>query len=104
MRIIALRTLREYWKIHKETEQPLKVWYEKVVKANWESSAHLKNEFGEQVEIIKGNRARFKIKGNDYRLVVAIDYKRAWVFIKFVGTHAEYDKINAETINSFKMD
>lgn len=102
MRIIALRALREFWGKHPDAEQPLKAWYEKALKANWTSRRDIENEFGNQVKVIKGDRARFKIKGNDYRIVVAIDYRRSWVFIKFVGTHAEYDKIDAETINLFK--
>ncbi len=96
MRIIALKTLRLFWETHPDAEQPLKAWYEKVYKTTWTSRLDLEREFGNQVKIIKGDRARFKIKGNDYRLVIAIDYKRSWVFIKFVGTHAEYNKIDIE--------
>jgi mRNA interferase HigB len=96
VRIIALKTLKEFWVAHPDAEQPLKAWHEKVCKASWGSRVDIENEFGNQVKIIKGDRARFKIKGNTYRLVVAIDYKRGWVFIKFIGTHAEYDKIDVE--------
>jgi mRNA interferase HigB len=98
MRIIALKTLREFWKKYPDSEQPLKAWYEKVLKAIWKSRQDLEEAFGNQVKIIKGNRARFKIKGNNYRLLIAIDYLRSWVFIKFVGTNAEYKKIDAERL------
>ena len=99
MRILARRTLREFWGKHAKSEQPLKAWYEKVEKAKWTKGQDVLDEFGIQVKLIKGNRARFKIKGNDYRIIIAIDYLRLGVFIKFVGTHAEYDKVDAETIN-----
>ncbi len=101
MRIIALRALREFWEKHPESEQPLKAWYERALNAAWTSRQDIENEFGGQVKLIKGCRARFKIKGNDFRLVTAIDYRRSWVFIKFIGTHVEYDKVNAETVNRF---
>ena len=104
MRIIALKTLRDFWTLHPETEQALKAWYEKAIDSDWKSRQDIEAIFGNSVKIIKGDRARFKIKGNDYRLLIAIDYLRSWIFIKFVGTHAEYDKINAETINNFKID
>lgn len=100
MRVISRRTLELFWKKHPDAEQPLKAWHEKVLKMTWTSRESIEKEFG-GVKIIKGDRARFKIKGNDFRLLVAIDYKRSWVYIKFVGTHAEYNKIDAETINQF---
>ncbi len=99
MRVIALRTLRNFWKKHPETEQPLKAWYKRTLSTNWISRQDVESEFGGQIKLIKNNRARFKIKGNDFRLVIAIDYRRSWVFVKFIGTHAEYDRIDAETIN-----
>jgi mRNA interferase HigB len=99
MRVIALRTLRECWEKHPETEQPLKTWHEKAVKANWKTRQDIETEFsGNQVKMIKGNRARFKIMGNNYRLIVKINYSYGIVYIRFAGTKAEYNKIDAETI------
>ena len=99
MKIVAVSTLRNYWAEHHDTEQPLKAWYEKMDKSVLKSRHDVEECFGKSVKIIADDRARFKISGNKYRLVVAIDYKRSWVFIKFVGTHAEYDKIDVKTIN-----
>lgn len=98
MRVIALRTLRECWEIHPEAQQPLKAWHEKAEKAIWTSRQDLEAEFGSQVKIIKGNRARFKIMGNNYRLVVKINYPYSIVYVRFVGTKADYNKLDAETI------
>lgn len=104
MRIITVSVLRKFWEKHPDIEEVLKAWHEKVKKASWESSQKIKDEFGTQVKIINRDRACFKIKGNNYRLVIAIDYQRGWVFIKFIGTHAEYDKIDVEKINNFKLE
>lgn len=101
MRIISKRTLCDFYQRHPDAEQPLKAWHERVIQATWLSGQDINNEFGNQVALITGDRARFKIKGNHYRVVVAIDYARSWVFIKFVGTHAEYDKIDAATVSLF---
>lgn len=101
VRVIALSTLRLFWEEYPETEQQLKAWYEKTKNTKWHSRIDVEKEFGNQVKIIKGDRARFKVKGNKYRLVVSIDYQRLWVFIKFIGTHAEYEKINAESVTKF---
>ncbi len=103
MRVIAIKNLHKFWEKHPDSEQVLKAWDEKVRKALWTSRQDIEKDFGHQVKFIKGNRVRFKIKNNDYRLIVAIDYNRGWIFIKFIGTHAEYDKIDAETINNFKI-
>lgn len=88
MRIIAKPALDDFWKQHD------------VRKAHWSTPQDLKNQY-RNVSIIENNRAVFNIKGNRYRLVVAIDYKRQLVFIKFIGTHTEYDKIDASTIEKY---
>jgi mRNA interferase HigB len=97
MRIIALKTLREFWARHPGAEQPLRAWHDEVLRAQWRTPADIKAHFS-SVSILKGRRVVFNIKGNDYRLVVALAYNTELVFIKFVGTHAEYDRIDAETV------
>jgi len=96
-RIIAKRTLKEFWEDHAEAEQYLKTWYETAKRANWSSPNEIKKTYA-NASIIAGNRVVFNIKGNDYRLIVKFNYQRQWAFIRFVGTHAEYDRIDAATI------
>jgi mRNA interferase HigB len=97
MRIVALKTLREFWARYPEAEHPLRAWHDQVSGAQWRTPADLKAQFG-NASILKGRRVVFNIKGNDYRLVAALAYNTGVVFIKFVGTHAEYDSIDAETV------
>ena len=78
-------------------EQYLKTWYQVAMKASWQSPADIKKSYA-NASIIKGNRVVFNIKGNDFRLVVKFNYEREWAFIRFIGTHSEYDKINVEEI------
>lgn len=96
-RIIAKRTLRVFWKKHVESEQYLKTWYETAKNSNWTSPNEIKQTYI-NASILKNGRIVFNIKGNSYRLVVKFNFERQWAFIRFVGTHAEYDKINANTI------
>ena len=97
MRIVALKTLREFWTQHPDAEQPLRAWHDEVSRAQWRSPSDIKAQFG-NASILKGRRAVFNIKGNNYRLVAALAYHTGLVFVKFVGTHAEYDRIDAETV------
>jgi mRNA interferase HigB len=97
MRIIARRTLRDFWKKHNDAELPLKVWYEQARKAEWNNFQDIKKQFG-SASIVGHDRVVFNIKGNDYRLVVLILFRRGKAFIRFVGTHKEYDKIDAKNI------
>lgn len=97
MRVIAKSTLRDFWKIHKDSEQQLKSWYNEAEKSNWRSPKDIKSEYP-SASILPSNRVVFNIKGNAYRLVVRINYKFGFVWIRFIGTHNDYDKINAETI------
>ncbi|MFM2243737.1 MAG: hypothetical protein RLZ97_2593 [Verrucomicrobiota bacterium] len=97
MRIIAVRTLREFWDSHADAEQPLKSWYKEAADTRWKDPNDIKQRHP-SADILPGNRVVFNIKGNTYRLIVKIHYNTGIVFIRFVGTHAEYDKINAETI------
>ncbi|MFM2049634.1 MAG: hypothetical protein RL682_125 [Pseudomonadota bacterium] len=99
MRVIAVSTLREFWEqsAHRDAEQPLKAWVAEVNEAQWESPSDIKALFG-NASILKTGRVVFNIKGNDYRLVAAVSYKFKIVFVKFVGTHRAYDKIDAQSI------
>lgn len=97
MRIIAKKTLPEFWSRHPDAEQPLLAWYREVELEDWDTPAKVKAKY-RSASIVGGNRAVFNIKGNDYRLVVKINYPHRVVYIRFVGTHAEYDAINVEEV------
>ncbi len=97
MRIIAKRTLRTFWEREPRAEQPLKAWYAVARKADWSSPADVKAVYG-NASIVAGNRVVFNIGGNRHRLVVRFDYSRRIGFVRFVGTHAEYDRIDATQV------
>ena len=97
MRIIALGPLREFWKTHRDTEIPLRSWYALASRADWRAPADIKAAY-RNASFIANNRVVFNIKGNDYRLVVAVQYNRRMLFVRFIGTHREYDRIEAGTI------
>ena len=97
MRIIAKRTLRIYWERHPRAEQPLKAWYAVGRKADWSSPADIKAVYG-NASIIAGDRMVFNIGGNRYRLIIRFDYPRRIGFVRFAGTHAEYDRIDASQV------
>lgn len=96
-RIIAKRTLREFLQKHADAEQYLKTWYETVKNSNWKSPNEVKQTYI-NASILKDSRIVFNIKGNSYRLIMKFNFERQWAFIRFVGTHTEYDKIDANTI------
>jgi mRNA interferase HigB len=98
MRVIAVSTLRTFWKRHPDAEQPLKAWFEEATNASWTQPSDIKERY-RTASILKNRRVVFNIKGNDYRLVVAIAYKLQIVYVKFVGTHREYDAVDADTID-----
>ena len=98
MQVIALRTLRQFWERHPQAETPVKVWYAAASKAEWASPADIKRQFGGSVDFVGDNRVIFDLSGNKYRLIVHISYRYKRALVKFIGTHAEYDRINAETI------
>ena len=100
MRVIALSTLKDFWEhpAHRDAEQALKAWYEEVTGAAWTQPADIKAQYG-HASILKNRRVVFNIKGNDYRLVVALSYKLQVVYVKFIGTHKQYDLIDAETVD-----
>ena len=97
MRIIARSTLREFWEIHAEAEQALRAWIDDAAQAEWQSPADIKSIYA-NASILADNRVVFNIKGNKYRLIVHMRYDISIIFIRFVGTHAEYDKVDAEAI------
>ncbi len=97
MRVIAISTLRELWTKHPDSEQALREWYVKTDRANWSSLNDIRND-SNSVDYVKNQRYVFNIKGSDYRLVAAIKFIPKLVYIRFVGTHSEYDKIDASTI------
>ncbi len=96
-RIIVKSTLREYWESHVDSEQYLKTWYDTVKSVKWFSPNDVKQTYI-NASILKNGRVVFNIKGNYYRLIVKFNYEKQWAFIRFIGTHAEYDKIDADTI------
>ena len=97
MRVIARKILREFWAKHSDCEQQLKAWYQEVEKAKWNNLNELKLEYP-NASILENNRVCFNIKGNNYRLIVKINFPYQMMWIRFIGTHAEYDKINANQI------
>ena len=100
MRVIALSTLRTFWRsnpAHAEAREPILAWYRQVLKSDWASPADVKREYG-SASILRGGRVVFNIAGNRYRLVVWINYSYRVVYVRFVGTHAQYDRIDAQSI------
>ena len=99
MRIIAFRTLREFFEKpeYSDSEVPLRAWYHDAKAAEWINSNELKLQY-KNASIVGEGRVVFNIKGNTYRLVVAIDYEFQVIFVRFIGTHKQYDKIDVKTI------
>jgi len=100
MRIIAKRTLREFWESNSQyadARGQLQAWYQEVGQANWQDPHQIKAQF-RNASVLKGGRVVFNICGNKYRLVVKIHFESQIVFIRFVGTHKAYDAIDAEVI------
>ncbi|WP_044529443.1 type II toxin-antitoxin system HigB family toxin [Herbaspirillum sp. B65] len=97
MRIIALSTLRTFWTAHPAAETPLRAWHALASRVNWKTPADIKAAY-RNASFIRNNRVVFNIKGNDYRLVVAVRYDKELISIRFVGTHRQYDAIDVETI------
>lgn len=96
-RIFAKSTIREFWENHPDAEQHLKTWYDTVMSSDWKNPNDVKQTYA-NASILKNNRAVFNIKGNNYRLIVKFNFEKQWVFIKFIGTHLDYDKIDANNI------
>jgi len=96
-RIIEKSTLREFWEEYPDSEQYLKTWYDTALNSSWRTPNEVKRTYA-SASILKENRIVFNIKGNSYRLVTKFNFVKQWIFIRFIGTHAEYDKIDANTI------
>jgi mRNA interferase HigB len=96
MRVIARRTLKLFWEKHADSVNPLKIWYQTVSVSKWKSFAELKRQYG-TVDAVGNERFVFDIKGNKYRLIAKIDFEFELVFIRFIGTHVEYDEMNKRT-------
>lgn len=89
--------MRDFWEKHEDCTQQLKSWFREAEKAEWENPNQIKVAYP-SASILNDNRVVFNLKGNNYRLIVKISYEYQMVWIRFIGTHAEYDKINATTI------
>ena len=99
MRIIARSTLRSFWekKDYRDSEQPLKAWFDEAKHAEWKKPADIKRLY-RNASFVANNRVVFNIHGNKYRLVIAVKYEFAISYIRFIGTHNQYDKIDAGSI------
>ena len=97
MRVISRKILREFWEKHTDARQSLQAWFTDVKHANWKRPSDIKSIY-QTASFISNNRVVFNIKGNKYRVIIVIEYYFGAVYIRFVGTHQEYDRINAETI------
>jgi len=100
MRIITLSTLKAFWSensMYADAIEPTLIWYRHTLKADWSTPAEVKQDFG-NASILKDGRVVFNIAGNKYRLIVRINYAYHIVYIRFIGTHEQYDKIDAQTI------
>lgn len=97
MRIIARRALREFWERHPDAEQPLRAWHHDARKADWRSPTDIKRVYA-NASIVGENRVAFNIRGNKYRLVVAINYTYRMCYVRFVWTHQAYDRIDVASV------
>lgn len=97
LRVIAKKILREFWEKHSDCEQQLKSWYQEAANGKWKNLNEIKTIYP-SASILEDNRVCFNIKGNNYRLIVKINFNFQIIWIRFIGTHAEYDKIDANKI------
>lgn len=97
VRVIAKKTLKDFWVKYSDCEEQLKAWHKEASEARWASPQDIKDDYP-SASFLQDNRVIFNIKGNKYRLIVKINYDFGLIWIRFVGTHAAYDKINALTI------
>ena len=100
MRIIARNKLVAFWEKHSATEPSLRHWYEVTTAADWQSPLDALSDFS-KANALNGERVRFEVAGGDFRMVVAFDWRRSIAFIKFLGSHADYDRIDAITVSMF---
>ena len=101
MNIYNWGTLVEYYTIHADCKDTLEKWYHDVSTKNWKKPTDIRKDYS-KARTIKNDRAIFEINGSDYRLIVELNYEKGWVFIKFLGTHAEYDEVDALTVDMYR--
>lgn len=99
MRVIAIKTIRQFYARYPQAESALKAWTQEARNASWKSPQDIKNRYS-SASFLGSNRVVFNLKGNELRLVVAVAYRFEAVYIKFIGTHAQYDAIDAQTIET----
>jgi mRNA interferase HigB len=97
MKVCSPKTLKQYWTKHSSCEQPLRAWLTEAKKASWKNFAEVKAMYP-SASLLRDNRIVFNIKGNAYRLIVKVNFAYGQMWIRFVGTHAEYDKIDANSV------
>jgi len=97
MRVIAVRTLREFWQKYPQAEEPLRSWYAVARRADWKTPGDIKADY-RTASFVAHNRVVFNIKGNDYRLVAAVHYTHGLLYVRFVGRHADYNRIDVTSI------
>lgn len=97
MRVIARRTLREFWERHPDAQQALQAWYHDVRRADWAAPGDIRRVYA-NASFVGNNRVVFNIRGNQHRLIVAINYPYRIVYVRLVGTHAAYDHVDAATV------
>ena len=97
MRVIARRTLREFWVVHPSAEQPLKAWFSEATAGSWDSPQSIKDRY-RHASFVDDNRVVFNIGGNKFRLITHVNYEFGIVYIEYVGTHADYNRVNPETV------
>lgn len=97
MHIVSLKTLRLFWQTHPDAEEPLRAWHLVDRRAQWRTPVDIRADYG-NASFVGNNRVVFNIKGNDYHLIVLAEYQQGRLFIRFVGIHDEYDRINAARI------
>jgi mRNA interferase HigB len=97
MRIIARKTLKDFWERHPDSESPLKAWFKVAEHADWATPADVKAAYS-NASFLENNRVCFNIAGNKYRLVVKINYPYRIIYIRFIGTHAAYNQVDVNTV------
>jgi mRNA interferase HigB len=101
MNIYNRSSLVSFYNKHPDCKETIEKWYHDVQSKNWKRPGEVTRDFN-TARTIKNNRAIFKINQNDYRLIAEINYQKGWLFVKFIGTHAQYDAVDAEKVNQFK--
>ena len=99
MQVIARRTLKQFWAHHPQAEGLIRVWFAISGAAQWTGPQDIKRQFGSTVDFVGDNRVIFDLGGNRYRLVVHVSFTFGRILVKFIGTHADYDRIDPETVS-----